>query len=88
MLIENQPGKSAPGRSVQSQIPPLPTKSPPPALHRPPQQPPQPIRAEAADLKRQREQKGKDMVDTGKSRLTREEKAQRAAKQQKTSHTL
>ena len=31
-LIENQPGKCAPGRSAQSQIPPPPTKSPPPAL--------------------------------------------------------
>ena len=62
-LIENQPGKSAPGRSVQSQIPPLPTKSPSPALHQPsqqlPHQPPQPIRVEAVDLKRRREQKGK-----------------------------
>ena len=47
-LIENQPGKSAPGRPAQSQIPPPPTKSPPPALH----QPPQPVRVEAADLKR------------------------------------
>ena len=34
-LIENQPGKSAPGRSAQSQIPPLPTKSPPPTPHQP-----------------------------------------------------
>ena len=50
-LIENQPGKGAPGRSAQSQIPPLPTKSPPPAPH----QPPQPVRAEAANLKMQRE---------------------------------
>ncbi|XP_030969981.1 neurofilament medium polypeptide-like [Quercus lobata] len=32
------------------------------------------------------EQKGKDVVDVGKSRPTREEDAQRAAKQQKTSH--
>ena len=47
-LIENQPGKSAPGRPAQSQIPPPPTKSPHPALH----QPPQPVRVEAADLKR------------------------------------
>ena len=76
-LIENQPGKGAPGRSAQSQIPPPPTKSPPPTSH----QPPHPVRAEVADLKRRREQKGKDVVDTGKSRLTREEKAQGAAKQ-------
>ena len=70
-LIENQPGKSVPGRSTQSQIPPPLTKSPPPAPH----QPPQPVRAEAADLKRQREQKGKDVVDTKKSCLSREEEA-------------
>ena len=79
-LIENQPGKSVPGRSTQSQIPPPLTKSPPLAPHQPSHQPPQPVRAEAADLKRQREQKGKDMVDTEKSRPTREEEAQRAAK--------
>jgi len=32
--------------------------------------------------------KGKDVVEAGKSRLTQEEEAQRAAKQQKTSHAL
>ena len=32
-LIENQPGKGAPGKSTQSQIPPLFPKSPPPARH-------------------------------------------------------
>ena len=79
-LIENQPGKSAPGKSTQSQIPSLPTRSPPPAPHQPSHQPPQPVRADAAELKRRREQKGKDVVDAGKSRPTREEDAQRAAK--------
>ena len=53
-LIENQPGKSAPGRSTRSQIPPPLTKSPPPAPHQPSHQPPQPVQAEAADLKRRR----------------------------------
>ena len=52
----------------------------------PPHQPPQPIRADAAELKMRREQKGKDVVDADKSRPTHEEDAQRAAKQQKTSH--
>ena len=83
-LIENQLEKGAPRRSAQSQIPPPPTKSPPPAPNQPPQQPPhqpQLVRSEAVDLKRRREQKGKDVVDTGKSRPTREEEAQRAAKQ-------
>ena len=86
-LIENQPGKGATGRSAQSQIPPPPTKSPPPALNQSPHQP-QPIKSEAADLKRRREQKGKEVVDTGKPRPTLEEESQRAAKQQKVSHTL
>ena len=75
-LIDNQPGKSVLGRSTQSQIPPPPTKSPPPAPHQPSHQPPQPTRAKVTDLKRRREQKGKDMVDTEKSRPTREEEAQ------------
>ena len=87
-LIENQPGKSAPGKSTQSQIPPFPTRSPPTAPHQPSHQPPQPVRADATKLKRRRKQKGKDVVDTGKSRPTREEDSQRAAKQQKISHTL
>ena len=81
-LIENQPGKNAPRKSTQSQIPSLPTRSPPLAPH----QPPQPVRADAAELKMRREQKGKDVVDAGKSRPTHEEDAQQAAKQQKTSH--
>ena len=34
-LIENQPGKSAPVKSTQSQIPPPPTKSPSSASHQP-----------------------------------------------------
>ena len=80
-LIENQPGKSAPGKSMQSQIPPFPTRSPPPTPHQPSHQPPQSVGADAAELKRHREQKGKDVVDTGKSRLTRKEDAQRDAKQ-------
>ena len=87
-LIKNQPGKNAPGKSSQSQILSLPTKSPPPTSHQPSHQPPQPVRADAAELKRHREQKGKDVVDAGKSRPTREEDAQRVAKQQKTCHPL
>ena len=71
-LIENQPGKNAPRKSTQSQIPSLPTRSPPLAPH----QPPQPVRADAAELKMRREQKGKDVVDASKSRPTHEEDAQ------------
>ena len=87
-LIENQPQKNASGKSTQSQIPSLPTRSPSPALHQPSYQPPQLVRADAAELKRRREQKGKDVVDAGKSHPTCEEDAQRAAKQQKTSHLV
>ena len=85
-LMENQLEKNAPAKSTQSQIPSLPSKSPPLAPHQPSHHPPQPVRADAAELKRRREQKGKDVVDAGKSRPTREEDAQRTAKQQKTSH--
>ena len=52
----------------------------PPVLCPPSHQPQQLVRADAAELKRRREQKGKDVVDAGKTRLTHEEDAQRAAK--------
>ena len=54
-LIKNQPKKNAPAKSTQSQIPSLPTRSPSPALHHPSHQPPQPVRPDAAELKRRRE---------------------------------
>ena len=54
-LIENQPGKNALAKSMQSQIPSLPTRSPPLTPHPPSHQPPQPVRADAAELKRCRE---------------------------------
>ena len=80
-LTENQPGKGAPGKSTQSQLPLPPHKSPSPAS-----QPSQPSRPKLADPKRKREQKGKDVVETGRSRPTREDEAQRVAKQEKVSH--
>ena len=70
-LIENQPGKGVPGKSTQSQILPPLLKSPPPAP-----QPPQSIRPEPADPKRKREQKRKEVIETGRSRSTCEEEAQ------------
>ena len=70
-LIENQPGKGAPGKSTQSQIPSPFPKTLPPAPHQP-----QPIRFEPDDPKRKREQKGKDVVETRRSRLTHEDEAQ------------
>ena len=80
-LIEDQPGRDAPGKSTQPKLPPPLPKSPPPAP-----QPPQPIKPEPANPKRRREQKGKDVVETGRSRPTRENEGQRVAKQQKVSH--
>ena len=79
-LIENQPGKNASAKSTQSQIPSLPTRSPPPAPHQTSHQPPQPVWPDAAELKRRRVQKGKEVVDVGKPRPTREEDVQQAVK--------
>ena len=74
-LIENQPGKGEPGKSTQSRLPPPLPRSPP--------RTPQPTllsRTEQADLKKRREQKGKDIIETGRPRPTSEEDAHRAAK--------
>ena len=81
-LIDDQPGRGAPRKSAQSKLPLPPPKSPSPAP-----QPPQPTRLEPADPKRRREQKGEDVVKAGRARPTREDEAQKAAKQQKVSYT-
>ena len=70
-LIEDQLGRGAPGKSTQPKLPPHPPKSP-----LPPPQPSLPSRLEPADLKRKREQKGKDVVETRRSHPTREDEAQ------------
>ena len=75
-LIEDQPGRGAPRKYTQPKLPPPPLKSPPPTP-----QPPQPIRPEPANPKGKRKQKGKNVVETGRSRPTREDEAQRVAKQ-------
>ena len=80
-LIECQPGKGAPGKFAQPKLLPFPPKSPLPPL-----QPSLPSRLDPANPKRKREQKGKDVVDVGKSRPAHEDETQRAAKQQRTSH--
>ena len=74
-LIENQPGKEGPGKSIQPKLPPPIPKSP---LHAP--QPNLPYRTEQADPKSRREQKGKDVIETGRTHPTSEEEVQRAAK--------
>ena len=80
--------ESAPAKSTQSQAPSLPARSPPPTPRQLSRQPPQPAHPDAAELKRRREQKGKEVADIGKSRPTREEDAQRAVKQQKIRHQV
>ena len=80
-LIEDQLGRGALGKSTQPKLPPPPPKSP-----LPPPQPSLPFRPEPAHSKRKKEQKGKDVVETGRSRPTREDEAQRATKKQKVCH--
>ena len=77
-LIENQPGKGGPGKSTQPKLPPPPLKSPVRAS-----QPTLLSRIEQANSKRRREQRGKDMMVTGRSRPTSEKEAQRAASSKK-----
>ena len=74
-LMARQPGKSAPTKSTPSQASSLPARSPPPAPRQPPRQSPQLALPNAAELKRRREQKGKEVADMSKSRPTREEDA-------------
>ena len=75
-LIKDQPGRGALGKSTQPKLPPPSPKSP-----LPPPQPSLPSRPEPADPKRKREEKRKDVVETGKSCPTHEDEAQRAMKQ-------
>ena len=84
--MEGQPGKSVPAKTIPSQASSLPARSPPPVPRQPPWSSPQPALPNAAEQKRRREQKGKDVADMSKSRPIREEDAQRVAKQQKTKH--
>ena len=64
-MIESQPGRDAPGKSAQPKLPLPPPKSP-----LPPPQPLVPHRPDPANPKRKREQKGKEIVETGRSRPT------------------
>ena len=67
-LIESQLGKDAPGKSTQPKLPP------------PPPQSSLPSRPEPAYPKRKREQKGKEVVEAGRSRPVHKDKTQRVAK--------
>ena len=77
-LIKDQSGRGGPGKSAQPKLPPplpkFPSLTP---------QPPLPFKTEQVDQKRKREQKGKDVIEIGRSCPTREEKTQEAAKQKK-----
>lgn len=72
-VIEGKSRKETPERSSQTTLPPP-----------PPPKPPQPQGAEPVDPKRRREQKGKDMVDTGRLPPTQESEDQQPLKQRKT----
>ena len=80
-LLESQPGRRESGKSTQPRLPPPPPRSPPRAP-----QPTLPSRTEQVNSKRRQEQKGKDIIETGRPRPTSEEDAHRAAKQQKVNH--
>ena len=80
-LLESQPGRGEPRKSAQPRLPPPSPRSPPCTP-----QPTLPSRTEQVDPKRRREQKGNDIMETGRPRPTSEEKAHRAAKQQKVIH--
>ena len=65
-LLESQPGRGEAGRSTQPKLPPPPPKSPPRAP-----QPSLPSRVEQPDPKRRREPKGKEVVETGRTRSSK-----------------
>ena len=67
-LIESQLGRDAPGKVTHTK-PPI----PPPTLP-----------SQTADLKRKREQKGKEVMEAGQTLPPCEDEAQRASKQAKT----
>ena len=70
-LIEDQLGRDTSGKSTQPKLPP-----PSPKSLFPPLQPSLPSRPKPSDSKRKMEQKGKDVVETGKPRPTLEDEAQ------------
>ena len=79
-LMEGQPGKSIPAKTISPQASSLPAGSPPPAPRHPPRSTPQPVLPNTVEPKRRRGQKDEEAADTSKSRPTREEDDQRAAK--------
>ncbi|XP_030948767.1 ensconsin-like [Quercus lobata] len=84
--MEGQQGKAAPAQPIPSLVPSLPARSPPTVPRHPHRSSPQPVPTSSAEQEKRGEQKGKEVADASKSRPTREEDVQRAAKQQKTRH--
>ena len=82
-LLESQLGRGKAGKPTQPKLPPPPPRFPP----RAPQLSP-PSKTEQVNTMRRREPKGKEVMETGRSRPSNEEEAHRASKQQKTSHAL
>ena len=80
-LLESQPERGEAGKSAQPKLPPPPPKSPLRAL-----QPPPPSRIEQPDPKKRREPKGKEVIETGRTRPSSEKEAHRLIKQQRVSH--
>ena len=79
--MESQPRRGEAGRPTQPKLPPPPPKSPPRAPRLAP-----PSRTEQPDPKRRREPKGKEVVETGRTRSSSEEEAHRPTKQLKIGH--
>ena len=75
-LLESQPGRGEAGKPAQPKLPPPLPKSP---LRAP--QPPPPSRTEQPDLKRRREPKGKEVMETGRLRPSTKEEAHKPSKQ-------
>ena len=71
-LIESQLERGVPGKSTQ---PKLPLPSPKSPLPPPPLQPSLPSRPDPVDPKRKREQKGKDVAETGRSYTEHEDES-------------
>ena len=74
-LLESQPGRGEAGKSAQPKLPPPPPKS---SLRAP--QPPLSSRTEQPDAKRRREPKGKEVIETERTRPSSEEEAHRPTK--------
>ena len=72
-LLKSQPEGNSPRKVAQTRL-----TTPPPT---------QPFRPEPANLKRKREQKGKEVVEGGKTHPSQDDEAQKGAKQARVGQT-